>query len=266
MLRGNVFVADTYNNRIRRIDIAGTVTTVAGNGASGFSGDGGLATQASMQEPLFLTFDAAGVLYITQSDNRVRRVGTDGIISSLAGTGFADFTGDGGPATQAALSNPAGIFIGANGSIYVADRENYRVRVITGGSITTAAGGYTGDGGAAYIRLKRGPEANPATTGTPVNIGVDGKGNLYVVDRYRDKIRKVAPDRTVSTVAGTGTRGYSGDGGLATQAKLATIRGVNFDRANNLYVVDQINTRIRKVDANGIIMTTAGDGQAQLHR
>ncbi|MGA9657555.1 MAG: hypothetical protein WBQ60_00440 [Asticcacaulis sp.] len=258
---GNVYVADSGNNRVRRIGIDGIITTVAGNGGSGFGGDGELATQATVQGPQFLAFDASGALYITQSDSRIRRVGIDGLVSTVAGTGMADFSGDGGLATQASLNYPSGIFVNANGEKYVADRENYRIRKISvNGVISTVAGGYLGNGGlATNAYLRRGLFVTPL--GTPTNVAVDNRGNVYVSSRYSHEIRKVNPTGVISTVAGTGVLGYSGDGGPATSAKLAYPRGVAPDKTGNLFIVDQYNSRIRKINPEQLITTVAGNGQ-----
>lgn len=255
---GSIYVADTFNSRIRRIDAGGTISTVAGNGVSSSSGDGGQATSAALLAPQFLTFDAAGRLYITQADGRIRRVEVNGIISTIAGTGVADFGGDGGPATQTALNNPAGIVINATGEIYIADRENYRIRKIsTAGIISTVAGGYTGNGGPATNSYLRSSEFNES----PTNVSVDDRGNLYVTDRYMNQIRTVNPDGIITTVVGTGVQGYTGDGGPASQAKLGLPRGVATDRTGNLYVNDQYNSRVRKITLDQTITTVGGNGQ-----
>ena len=255
---GNLYVADKNNNRIRKIDNDGIITTLAGNGITGNTGDGGPATQAAIGSPAYLTFDASGALYSTQTGGWVRRIDTNGIISTVAGTGIADFGGDGGPATQAALNNPAGIRINAAGDIFVADQRNYRVRRISGGTISTIAGGFTGDGGPATSAYMRSADF----IDTPTNATVDKSGNVYITDRYSHQIRKMTPAGIMSTLAGTGVIGYTGDGGPATQAKLAYPRGVAADQAGNLFFVDQSNSRIRKINTAQTISTVAGNGSA----
>ncbi len=254
---GNLYIADSFNNRIRKVDANGIITTIAGNGAIGSAGDDGLATQAAIGSPSYLTFDASGVLYVTQASGWIRRIDTNGVISTIAGTGTVDFSGDGGPATQATLNNPAGIRVNAAGDIVVADKGNYRVRRISGGTISTIAGGFTGESGPATNGYLRSADF----IDTPTNTSVDKLGNVYVTDRYSHQIKKVTPNGIISTLTGTGVIGYTGDGGPAIQAKLAYPRGVTTDQVGNLYLVDQYNSRIRKIDANQIITTVAGSGK-----
>ena len=254
---GNLYISDSFNNRIRKVDNSGTITTVAGNGAFGNAGDGGPASQATIGLPAYLAFDASGALYVTQTNGWIRRIDMNGTISTIAGTGTGDFSGDGGPAAQATLNNPAGIRISA-GAIFVADKSNYRVRKISGGIISTIVGGFSGDSGPATSAYTRSADF----IDTPTNTSVDKLGNVNVTDRYSHQIRKVTPTGVISTLAGTGVVGYTGDGGPATQAKLAYPRGVATDQTGNTYVVDQYNSRIRKIDVNQVISTIAGDGKA----
>jgi sugar lactone lactonase YvrE len=253
---GNIYIADSHNHRIRKVDPNGVMTTVAGNGVEGFSGDGGPATSASLGEPFDVAIDGAGNLYIADlSNHRIRKVDPNGIISTVAGNGVEGFSGDGGPATSASLWGPKGMAIDSTGNLYIADFNNSRVRKVdTNGIITTVAGNgsneYSGDG-------------RPATSvglGWLTDVEVDEAGNLYFADEAADRIRKVDPNGVMTTVAGNGVEGFSGDGGPATSASLYNPSNVAIDGAGNLYIADYRNYRIRKVDPNGIISTVAGNG------
>ncbi len=253
---GNLYIADTSNQRIRKVDPFGTVTTVAGNGQYGFSGDGGWAIDARLADPIGVCVDGAGNVYVADTFNqRIRRVDASGVITTVVGDGMKGFSGDGGAATAARLADPTGIFVDAAGALYIADKSNHRVRrVDASGSITTVAGdgvkGFSGDGGA----------ATAAHLADPFGLFVDGAGNLYIADRSNYRIRKVDPSGTISTVAGEGSGGYSGDGGVATQARLRVPSGVFVDLVGDLYIADRGNSRIRRVDALGTITTVVGDG------
>ncbi len=231
------------------------ITTIAGNGTPGFSGDGGAATAAKMR-PWRMAVDGSGTVYITDAGNhRVRKVSASGIITTIAGTGTAGFSGDGGAATAADLNYPDGIAVDGSSNIYVTDNGNSRIRKIsTSGIITTIAGtgtsGYGGDGGA----------ATAADLGDPTGLAVDGSGNVYIVDRGNHRIRKVNASGIINTVAGTGSLGYSGDGGDATAADLFYPHGVAVDGSGNIYIADYGNDRIRKVNTSGGISTIAGSG------
>ncbi len=253
---GNLYVPDQANDRVRKISPGGTITTFAGNGITGFSGSGVPATQASLFSPKAVAVDAAGSVYIVDQDNsRVRKVTPDGLITTIAGNGIDDFTGNGGPATQAALNAPGGIAVDAAGNIYISDTFNSLVRKVSpGGIITTYAGDgdfdFVGDGGRAVF----------AALDFPAGLAVDAAGNLYIADQNNGRVRKVSPDGIITTVAGNGGTGFGGDGGPATQANIDFPADVAFDAAGNLYIADQDNHRIRKVDLNGIITTVAGNG------
>ena len=253
---GTMYIADYENNRIRRIGPDGIINTVAGNGTRGFSGDGGPATQASLNEAIGIAIAPDGSLYIADSSNhRIRRVGLDGIITTVAGTGTAGFTGDGGPATQARLRGPIGIAFGPDCSLYIADRNNHRIRRVgPDGIIFTVAGtgtaGFSGDGG----------PAKQAGLNSPNGVAVAQDGSLYIADRANRRIRRVGPDGIITTVAGTGTAGFSGDGGAATLASLGLVRGVTVAPDGSLYIADLDNHRIRRVSGDGIINTVAGNG------
>ena len=248
---GNLYIADTGDNRIRKVS-NGIVSTVAGTGAPGFSGDGGPATNARLEGPFSIAMDAAGNLYIADTNNqRIRRV-TGGTIATIAGNGQQGFSGDGGPATSASFSAPQAVAVDGAGNVYIADYSNNRIRKITNGVISTIAGngkaGFSGDGG---------PALNASLNG-PWNVTADAAGNLYIADYNNQRIRKISGG-IITTVAGNGQAAYSGDGGLAVNAALNFPYGATVDSAGNLYIADNTNSRIRKV-TNGIITTIAGNG------
>ncbi len=252
---GNFFIADTFNHRIRKVSSAGTISTVAGDGSYAFSFDG-LATSASVPEPQGVGADGAGNLYIAEDQtSRVRKVSPTGIITTVAGTGVFGFSGDNGPATQAALSGPRGVAVDASGNIYIADNGNHRIRkVSTAGIITTIAGsgleGFSGDGG----------PATSASLRFPNYVAVDRAGNVYVSDTGNNRIRKVSAAGTITTIAGNGVEGFSGDGGPGASAALNQPRGIAADSAGNVYIADYLNHRIRRVTPGGTISTFAGNG------
>ena len=250
---GNLYISDTTNHRIRKVDTDGIITTVAGGGRD--SGDGIPATDARLSFPTGSVVDATGNLYISDG-NRIRKVNTDGIITTVAGGGRD--SGDGIPATDALLNNAYGITMDAAGNLYIADCYNHRVRKVdTNGIITTVAGngtsGFTGDGGSAV----------EAQLHHPRDVAVDSEGNLYFSDSYNHRIRKVDASGIITTIAGSGPAGsylgeYSGDGSLAAQAELSQPHGLALDSTGNLYIADSFNNRVRKVHTNGIITTVAG--------
>jgi NHL repeat-containing protein len=258
---GGIFVADHGNNRVRFIDAQGLINTAAGSGPTGantgsFSGDGGPAEMATLQEPTFLLWDGAGNLFISDRDNnRVRRIDPDGIITTVAGNGAGGFLGDDGPAATSSLDDPAGLAIDGRGNLYIADSNNNRIRrVDPKGRITTIAGtgvsSSTGDGGL----------ATAATLADPEGLAIAPDGTLYVGEAAGNRIRKIAPDGTISTLAGTGAIGYTGDGGPAASATLAVSEsevGLTVDGLGNVYIPDLGNHCIRKVDLAGIITTFA---------
>ena len=248
---GNLFIADSYDNRIHKVDTTGTITTVAGNGSVGSSGDGGPATSAQLSGPSGVAIDAAGNLLIADSgNNRIRRVDLAGTITTVAGNGIAGFGGDGGLATSAQLDNPSGVAVDLAGDLFIADLWNQRIRKVdTTGTITTVAGtgsvGFGGDNGLAISAQLSGPSG----------VAIDAAGNLFIVDSGNNRIRKVDATGTITTVAGNGTTGFSGDGGLATSAQLNGPSGIAVDVAGNLFIVDSGNSRIRKVEAAGAATT-----------
>ncbi|HSB13927.1 MAG TPA: hypothetical protein VLE22_05675 [Bryobacteraceae bacterium] len=253
---GNLHIADTGNSRIRKVSAAGIVTTTAGNGSLSYSGDGGPAASAQLSQPRGVAVDAGGNLYIADTDNfRVRKVSATGIITTVAGNGSRGYSGDGGPATSAQLLNLYAVAAGASGNLYLAGIPHIR-KVSAAGIITTFVGGdspgYSGDGG---------PAAN-AQLNFPNDITVDAGGNLYIADQGNRRIRKVFTTGIITTVAGNGSAGYSGDGGPAASAQLSQPRGVAVDAGGNLYIADTDNFRIRKVSTAGIITTVTGNGSA----
>ncbi len=333
---GNLYVADTTNSAIRKIAANGTITTVAGNGPAGYNGDGIAATAAALNDPQGVAVDAAGNLYIADTDNhRIRQVAPNGTISTFAGTGIATYSGvnlggtgitsssgDGGPATQSSVVLPTDVAVDNSGNVYIADYGNSKIRMVSKGVITsltgnsqgeqpldgltavsvrlngptgvavdaagnvylaegsigsgsglangdyriwkvsaqgifTAAAGnglasFSGDGGAAAI----------AQIDQPGGVAVDPAGNTYIADTLNHRIRKVSTTGVVTTVAGTGVAGYSGDGQLAVNAQISGPMGVAADAFGDIFIADTGNNRIRKVTNTGIIYTIAGNGNA----
>lgn len=303
---GNMLVADEGNNRIRKIDPSGIITTIAGTGQFGYSGDGGPATAAALNLPWAMVMDGAGNLYFSDAGNQVvRKIDTSGIITTVAGNGVEGYGGDGGPAILASLDTPSGVAVDSAGNLYIADRFNHRVRIVDPlGTINTFAGtgvqGFTGDGGPATLAeignprglLLRGNLLLISNAGSQrirdVNLrtgiintfagsveGFDGDGNpplltefnrvtgmyfasdgsLLVADTVNARIRKITPAAT-STVAG----GWVGDNGSALKADFADPENLSFDSSGNYYVADFGGQRVRKVDASGRVTTFAGTG------
>ncbi|MBL1083542.1 RICIN domain-containing protein [Streptomyces actinomycinicus] len=234
------------------------ISTVAGTGAGNFGGDGGPATAAWLRNPMGAAVDNAGTLYITdQHNHRVRKLTTDGKISTVAGTGAGNFGGDGGPATAAQLKYPVGVAVDSTGTVYIGDQHNHRVRKITpDGQISTVAGT-----GTANFRGDGGP-ATAAWLYYPSGVAVDSTGALYVADYGNHRVRKITPDGKISTVAGTGAAALGGDGGPATAAQLMNPSGVAVDSTGTLYIADYGNHRVRKITPDGKISTVAGTGAA----
>jgi sugar lactone lactonase YvrE len=294
---GNVYIADQGNNRVRRVDTSGVITTIAGTTVFGSFGDGGLATVAALGQPTAVAVDGLGDVFIADAgNNRIREVDTAGIISTvvgaigelqdpngvavdrgtlviadsghnqidrfdpatglsvIAGTGSAGFAGDGGPATQAVLGNPLGLAVTATGDVLVADRSNNVIRRISGGVITTVVGttvaGFGGDGSA----------ATAAEISDPYAVVVDDAGTIYIADFENQRIRAVAATGTITTVIGTGDTVATGDGGAATCAQLQNPNSVAVDPTGALVFSDTSGGRVRRVDPQGVITTLAGDG------
>jgi type IX secretion system substrate protein len=232
---------------------AQTISTIAGNGLTGYTGDGGPATAAKLNRPYCVYVDAAGNMFIGDvAQELVRKVSSAGIISTFAGGGVG--LGDGGPATAAQIFNPTGITGDAAGNIYIADAASDRVRMVnTAGIIYTFAGtGLAGHGG-------DGLPATAATFTTPTGLAIDGAGNIFISAYGDSRVRKVAPSGIITTLAGDGTPGFSGDGSPATAAELHSPWGIAADAAGNVYITDVINNDVRKVSVSGIITTMAGN-------
>jgi uncharacterized protein (TIGR03437 family) len=266
---GNFYISDSGNFRVRKVS-GGTISTIAGNGTQGYSGNGGPATSAELNSPAGLAFNSSGNLYIADFGNYVVWKIAGGTITVVAGNNGdgAGFAGDLGPATGAQLSNPSGVVLDAAGNLYISDPGNNDVREVcsntcpawsgTSGEINTYAGnfnagpGYSGDGGQATL----------AQLQNPNGLAVDSAGNLYIADSDNQVIRKVtAATGVITTVAGNGSAGYSGDGGPATEASLSEPLGIAVDSNGYLYIADTDNCVIRVVEPNGIITTIAGNAQ-----
>ncbi len=277
---GSVVFADQINHRIRKI-ASGTITTIAGKGTAGLSSDETTtATDATMTFPTSVVYDSSGNLYIVDTNNNcIRKVGTDGKISRVAGNGTAgyaeanDYNPDGDAdsdgvvnskdsdytaveAPNAYLSYPIGIAVTSDGTMYIADTKNHRIRKVDANKhILTVAGtgtaGWSGDGG----------KATEAKLNYPMGLSLDPAGNLYIADAFNHRIRKIAVDGTITTVAGRGTPGFSGDNGQAVSARLFYPKGAHIGPDGKLYIADTFNSRIRVVAADGIISSIAGNGR-----
>ncbi len=240
---GNLYVADSGNNVVRKIDTSGNISTVVGTypGTAGYSGDGFPATSAKLNAPQGIALDGSGNLYIADTGNNVIRKVTSGTISTVAGTGTAGYSGDGGPATSAKLDLPTDVAVDSSGNFYIADAANELVRKVSGGTIAIFAGkqgiaSYTGDKGA----------ATSATLNGPRGVTLDSSGNLYIADYGNNVVRKVSSGN-ITTVAGTGLPGYTGDNGAATAAEMVTPYSVSFDSLGDMYIADSGNNVIRRV-------------------
>lgn len=333
---GHLYVADTGNSVVRKIGSDGNISTIAGSGPAGYNGDGIPAVSAALNVPQGLALDAGGNLYIADTDNhRIRQVSPGGVISTVAGTGLATYSGDnvggtgisassgdGGPATQSSVVLPTGVAVDPAGNLYIADYGNSKIRVVSKGIIRSIAGNADGvnpvDGETAVsIRLNGptgvavdptgnvyltegsigsgsglakgdfrvwrisslgvfstaagngsasysgdGAPAAVAQLNVPGSVAVDAAGNVYVADTFNHRIRKISSAGAISTVAGTGVAGYSGDGGLAVNAQINGPMGVAADAFGDLFIADTGNNRIRKVTNTGIMYTVVGNGNA----
>jgi uncharacterized protein (TIGR03437 family) len=253
---GNFYIADSLNHRIRKISASGVITTVAGTGAAGYSGDGGLATNAQLNGPMGVAADAFGDLFIADTrNNRIRKVTNTGIIYTVVGNGNAGFFGDGGLGPLAAVHAPQSVTVDAAGNLYIADTANHRVRMATPTLIIqTIAGsgraGFSGDGG---------PAVN-AQLNSPAAVALDSAGNVYIADRDNGRIRVLSPSGVIATAAGSANTNGIGDGGPAASAQLAAPQGIAVDAAGDLLISDTGHNRIREVFPNGTIFTIAGNG------
>jgi sugar lactone lactonase YvrE len=242
---GNIFIADFYNNRIRKVDaVTGIITTVAGNGAGGYNGDSILATTASLFSPNGLIFDDGNNLYVSDYGNRrVRKINSNGIITTIGGNGALVDSGDGGLAVFAGIYTPQGLAIDNNGNLLIAESTKIRMIDLSTGIITTISGndtlGFAGDGGPA-LSAKFSPAVD-------VTVGDHG---YYISDQGNNRIRFVDNNDVIHTVVGNGIAGYNGDGGIADTSALNSPRGITLDTCGNLYIADNANYRIRKVSFN----------------
>jgi len=263
---GSLYIADTVNHRVRKVAPDGVITTVAGSGPTGpkgggFSGDNGPAVEAELCFPTSVAVSADGSIFVSDSRNhRIRRISPEGVITTVAGSGPVGPSGggfgcDGGPATSALLNNPRGVVLDKLGNLYIADTGNHRVRRLDpSGFIDTVAGfgesGFGGDGG----------RAKEAMLSSPSGLAIDSDGVLYVADTENHRIRRIDPDGIITTMAGCGERGFSGDGGPASMCRLHTPSDVACGPDGSLFIADTVNHRIRKVFRDGTITTVAGSG------
>jgi sugar lactone lactonase YvrE len=258
---GNLFIADTYNHRIRRIDRQGAIATVAGTGKAPYTGYSDPAPKDSLNNPQGIAIDRAGNILIADTYNRVvRRLERNGTLAIVAGS-VGGLSGDGGPATAAQLNLPMAVTFGPDGSFYVADSANSRVRrVAPDGKIQTVAGFGQGEGigGAGFVG--DGGPAEKAKLFTPADVKLDSAGNLYISDSGNNRIRAVRGG-VITTIAGSGQAGFSGDGKPATAAELNTPQKIAIAKDGSIFIADRANHRIRKIDARGIITTVAGAGE-----
>lgn len=256
---GNLFIADTGNNVIREVDgKTKNISTVAGNGQAGYSGDTGLATKAMLNQPMGVWLDAAGSLFIADTGNNVIRKVTAGKIVTVAGAGKAGASGDGGLAVNARLSAPPGVTVDSHGDLFIADAGNSLIREVAAATkVIQPCGGngflsYSGDGG---------PAANAQFNG-PAGVFIDSSGNVFIADEFNHAVREVsAATGKTTTVAGNGRQGYAGDGGAATLAQMARPNAVFVDATGNIFIADSGNHAVREVQAaTGTIATVAGVG------
>jgi len=262
---GGIYIADSGSNQIHLVDVAaGLRFHIAGDGRVGYTGDGSLATGVAMNGPAGIAVDGSGHLYVADRDNhRVRVIDAQtGVISTVSGSGRAGYSGDGSQATDARLNTPLDVFVDREGDLYIADTANNRIRRVNGktgtiesivgsGRIGQSFGSFGGDGGQGSLALLRVPSA----------VFVDDDGNLLIADSGNNRIRRVeAETGIINTIAGVGTGGFGGDGGLATEARLSFPSGMFLDSDGHLFVADMRNHRIRKIDSAGIISTVAGSG------
>jgi sugar lactone lactonase YvrE len=261
--KGSLYFSDSANHRVRRVDASGVITTVAGNGAADFSGDGGPAREAGLNAPNGLAVDAAGNLYIADRDNhRIRRVDTRGTITTVAGNGEPGHNGDNRAASSASLFAPTTLTMDKQGNLYVADTRNHRVRRVDVSTaiISTVAGNGTD------FPFRDDVRATETSLHFPHGVALDADGNIYIADTFNNRIRRVAADTgVIRTVAGTGAEGFAGDDGPATGAALNRPRALVLDASGSLFVADSDNSRVRRIDTRaGSISTVAGNGRTTI--
>ena len=241
---GKLYIADTVNYRIRTLS-GGLLATIAGNGTSGYTGDGSAATSAELASPGAVAVDGSGNVYIADTGNHVIRKITGTTISTFAGNNTSGYQGDGGLATGAELASPSGVAVDGSGNVYISDTGNNLIRKVdSSGNINAVVGA----------------KGTANTLNNPNGIAIDKNGFLYIADTNNHRILKWANNK-LTTIAGTGVPGFSGDGGPATQAMLQYPRGIAVDAAGNLYIADSTNSRIRKITPDGTIVTIAGNGK-----
>lgn len=251
---GNLFFVDTRRNQVFEVSFAGRLSVVAGTGQQGFAGDGDPAANALFNAPQGIALGADNTVYIADTGNQRIRAISNGVVRTIAGTGTRGALGDGGPAIAAALNRPSALAVDTSGGLLVCDTANHRVRRIASGTITTVAGtgqqGFAGDGS----------PATAAELDSPMGIAVVPDGRVFVADSHNHRIRVIGTDGTIQTFAGSGMRGFSGDGGQATNAQLFLPRGMSVTNSGDVVFADSDNQRVRSIDAQGIISTIAGDG------
>jgi uncharacterized protein (TIGR03437 family) len=289
---GTLYIADGLNNRVRKVS-GGVITTVAGNGTAGFTGDNASATSAELNNPTGVAVDSSGNLYIADSGNNVVRKVANGTITTFAGSNSvgAGYSGDTGTATGAQLNNPVGVAVDASGNVYIADAGNNVVRQVYSGNIITAAVGFTHPDGVAVdssgnlyvadtvarriVKLSGGVYTTLAGNGNgafggddgpgtqaalnaPMGLAVDASGNVYIADTLNGRIRKLTPSGTITTIAGTGALYFSGDQGPATQAAMYFPRGVAVDPSGNIYIADTANSVVRQLQGTLPVVSANG--------
>ncbi|WP_308205696.1 SMP-30/gluconolactonase/LRE family protein [Frankia sp. AiPs1] len=253
---GNIYIGDAKNSRIRKVTPAGVISTVAGTGTAGYSGDGGPATAAQLNSAEKVTIGPDSSVYFSDYENhRIRKIDPAGIITTYVGTGVAGYTGAGGAATQAKIDGPNDITMTADGTLYFADLGSDTIQKVTpDGIISTIAGtgeaGFAGDGGPARAAKLNVPS---------LSIGPDGK-TFYLADYRNNRVRKIDPNGIITTIAGNGTEGSGGDGGPATAAQFKNPSSVVVDGSGAVYVADNGNDRVRRIDPAGTIATIAQPG------